>query len=491
MKPTEPLKRFFFTDEVPYGMALARMALPLVLLFVIVPRWFHARELFSSDGAAAPLAINYGYMDLIPVPNGTMAVALASLLVLTLITSSVGWCTRLSLIAATVLYTWLNVLDCLGTLTKYSVIASHGLLLLSLSPCGAVWSIDSFLKRRAAPDDTPPPRAFPVWPRRLMQFMIALVYLGAAFTKMHTPAFFSGDQMRQWMITNVNHSNPIGEYLSFYPGVLVVSAYATILWEVLFLFLCWKGLGRAAMIAGGVMFHLGTTFLLGLYIFPAVCCAIYLAFIDEHDIDRLRRLVQRLAHKSSGFAAALQSGRQRIAGAIPSVSPRQASAVFGCAALITMVGGVELEYQLDPFGTRRAEGAYQLVELDPVEVETRLRPSRRIRETDKFLSFDIGSELLGDALVNDKDVFRHGETLVAQCVLVPPHEDMYVYCNLHDAEDHVIDQVGQVVARSTLRATYAFTMFDSLEPGTYFLVVRSAGQEISRRPFTLLGRDTD
>lgn len=490
MTPGKPLQRFFFTEEVPYGMALARIVLPLVLLIVIVPRWYHARELFSSDGAAAPLAINYGYPDLIPVPSGTVAVAAASLLVLTLVTSSLGWCTRLSLIIATVLYVWLNLLDCLGTLTKYSVIACHGMFLLSLSRCGDVWSIDRLLKRRTVPDAAPPP-ASAMWPRRLLQIMIGLVYVGAAFTKMHTPAFFSGDQMRQWMLTNVNHANPLGEYVAFYPGVLVVSAYLTIIWEVLFLFVCWRGAGRAFMIAGGVFFHLGTTLLLGLYIFPAVCIALYLAFLEERDIERIKAFVTRLADKGNRLATGLQSFRQRLSELSFGITPQQAGGVFAAAALITVVGGIELEYQLDPFGARRAEGAYQLVELDPVAVEQRLQMSPRIREEDKFLSFDIGSELLGDALVNERNVFRHGDTLIAQCVLVPPHEDMYVFCNLHDANDHVIDQVGQVVSRSTLRATYAFTMFDSLPAGTYFLVVRSSRQEITRRPFTLLDRHSD
>lgn len=485
MKPVKSLERFFFAEEVPYGMALARIVLPLVLLLVIVPRWFHARELFSTEGASAPLALNYGYMDLVPVPSGTVAVALTSLLVLTLVTSTIGWCTRLSLVIATLLYTWLNLLDCLSTLTKYSVIASHGMLLLSLSPCGAIWSVDSALKRRDAPDRAPPLRTFPIWPRRLMQLMIGLVYIGAAFTKMHTPAFFSGDQMRQWMITNVNHSNPFGEYVAFYPGVLAVSAYVTILWEVLFVFTCWKGPGRYLMIAGGVLFHLGTTLLLGLYIFPAVCCAIYLAFVDEHDIQRLHGLWQRLLQKGNRLVTAVQSVAQQIPPLVPSVPLKQARMIFGGIAVITVFGGIELEHQLDPFGARRAEGAYQLVELDPIEVESRLQLSRRIRESDKFLSFDIGSEMLGDALVNHRDTFRHGDLLIAQCVLVPPHEDMYVHCNLHDANDRVIDQVGQVVDRSTLRATYVFTLFDSLPAGTYFLVVRSAGKEITRRPFTL------
>ena len=487
MKPAEPLKQFFFKEEVPYGMALARICLPLVLLLVIVPRWYHARELFSSDGAAAPLPVNYGLPDLVPVPNGTVAVAAASLLVLTLVTSSLGWCTRVSLIIATFLYTWLNLLDCIGTLTKYSVIASHGLFLLTLSRCGDVWSLDSLFKRRSAPDRAPPP-ASAIWPRRLIQFMIGLVYIGAAFTKMHTPAFFSGDQMRQWMLTNVNHANPIGEYVAFYPGILVTSAYLTIVWEVLFIFLCWRGTGRFFMIAGGILFHLGTTLLLGLYIFPAVCISLYFAFLGERDFEAIHAFVGRLAEKGNRLATTLQSVRRRIGEFALPITSRQAAGIFVGAALFTIVGGIELEYQLDPFGTRRAEGAYELTEMEPIKAQSMLRMSPRIREVDKFLSFDLGSELLGDALVDERDVFRQGETLIAQCVLVPPHEDMYVFCNLHDANDHVIDQVGQVVERSRLRATYAFTLFDSLEPGTYFLVVRSAGQEITRRPFTLLAR---
>ena len=107
------LTDFFFAEEVPYGMAVVRMLLPAVLLLVMVPRWFHARELFSIDGAAAPLADNYGYFDFLPVPSGPMAVALATLLVLTLLTSSLGWCTRISLGVSLVLYTYLNLLDCM------------------------------------------------------------------------------------------------------------------------------------------------------------------------------------------------------------------------------------------------------------------------------------------------------------------------------------------------------------------------------------------
>lgn len=488
------LTDFFFAEEVPYGMAVARMLLPAVLLLVMVPRWIHARELFSLDGAAAPLADNYGYFNFLPVPSGPMAVGLATLLVLTLLTSSLGWCTRLSLCVSLVLYTYLNLLDCLSTLTKYSAIAFHGLLILSLSNGGSVWSVDSFLRRRAlrrSGVDDPElvkPQRFAVWPRRLMQLMIGIVYLGAAFTKMHTPAFFSSDQMLHWLLTNVNNSNPVGEYLSYYPATLVVSAYITILWEVLFVFIAWRGWNRAIMIGLGIVFHVGTTFLLGLYIFPLVCFSIYASFLYEEDVQRFAAFFRRLEKQGNRLLTKFRSLAESIGRTIPEASPRQASLVFGAVVLLVTFGGVGVEYQLDPMGTRRAEGAWPLKELDPAKVVPMLGQSERIRESDKYLSFNIGSDMLGDVLMDRKDVFRHGDPIVAQCTLNPPHEDMWIECNLHDSDGRIIDRVGQVADRSMLRVSYAFVLPESLLPGQYFLVVRSGGQEITRRAITLVTR---
>lgn len=492
MKTTSRVNDFFFAQERPFGLALTRICLSLVLLMVMVPRWSHARELFSADGAAAPLALNYGVPDFLPIPSGTVAVAMASVLIFTLLTSAVGWCTRLSLVLSVGLYTYLNLLDCLGSLTKYSVIASHGLLLLSFSNCGSIWSLDALLNRRTdrkrlpMPYESSPDAYAAVWPRRIMQALIGMIYLGAAFTKMHTPAFFSSDQMRQWMLTNVNHANPIGEWMAGYPETLVVAAYATILWEILFLFLAWSGYGRPIMISLGVFFHLGTTLLLGLYIFPLVCFTLYFSFLEEQDVQRIGMWFRRLTRRGNRFAVTLQKSVPRLGGRLPQISLPQARGAFAFTLLLLIFGGVELEYRMDPFGTRRAEGAYALPEIDTATVQQMLRPSEPIREQDKFLSFEIGTDLLSDVVINRRKEFRHGETLVAQTVLTPPHEDMWIECNLHDADGHVIDEVGQIVERTKLRASWAYEMKRSLEPGTYWLVIRTSGQEITRRSFTLL-----
>src|SRR5205823_6374074 len=136
--------------EMPFGMALVRISLPLVILVDIVRRWTFARELYSTDGAIASLSSNFGNPDLIPEFSGPVAVGLFTILGLLLVTSAIGWCTRISLWGVSLLYFYFSMLDCLSTVTKYSVIADHVFLLLAVSNCGNLWSVDAWLKRRKA-----------------------------------------------------------------------------------------------------------------------------------------------------------------------------------------------------------------------------------------------------------------------------------------------------------------------------------------------------
>ena len=135
------------------------------------------------------------------------------------------------------------------------------MLLLSMSSCGKVWSVDRWLAVRRGQTWS---ETGPAWPRRLIQILIGVIYLAAAATKLHTPTFFTGDQLRFWLLTNVNMDNPFGEYLSQYPGMILVMVYVTIFWEIVFLFTCWKGVGRAINLSLGLVFHVMTIFTLGL-----------------------------------------------------------------------------------------------------------------------------------------------------------------------------------------------------------------------------------
>jgi hypothetical protein len=481
------INRFFHEEETPYGIALVRMFVPLALLASMVTRWSRAREIYSMDGASTPLWNSYGMPNMLPEISGVIAVGMVTLLMMTLITASIGWCTRVSLAIAFTSYTYLSMLDAVSTITKYSVIASHVLLLLALSQCGAVWSVDSWLKRRrerASQGGLSSELAIPksaAWPRRLLQIMIGAVYFGAAMTKLHTPAYFSGDQMVTWMQTNVNFANPVGEWMSLYSTLIVFFSYIAVVWEVTFIFLCWRGFGRIAMLTLGVMFHVMTTVMLGLIIFPLICIPIYFAFLNEEDFRNLTWRWMRLKQK---FGWDKRPNRVTISA---TVKPTGTAAipspmVFAGVVMLVVLAGIEIEHRMDPFGIRRPEGPYALKELDPEYVETvLLRRAVPMRTEDMVSDFRAGTVLIGGNLFNPKRDFRIGEKVIVQAWISPPHEDMIFYCNLHDAEDHVVDTRPQQALREMARCNFYYTLSSALEPGDYFFVLKRADKELMRK----------
>jgi hypothetical protein len=480
------IRDYFFAEEVPYALALLRMTLPLVLVTPILQRWPHVRELFSTDGAAAPLWVGFGHPNLLPVPSPTVAVSLYAILTFTLFTSIVGWMTRTSLALTCVLYTYFTMLDAISTMTKYGVISSHVLLLLTVSGSGAVWSVDSWLKRRAAAEagEPEPSRLAPVWPRRLISILLGVVYLGAAATKMHTTGYFSGDQMAYWMLTNLNFNNPIGEWLSLFPAFLVVSSYLVIFWEMTFLLACWQGWTRTVWLAFGYLFHLMTALLLGLIIFPIVYVTLYWSLFSEAEILRgveiARRLGDRLRISSwvSGWRLAQWRPRWRIGLA-------QSVTAYGVLAAVGVMASVEVEYRSDVYGERRPEGRYVLQPIDPDQLSTLLNEAQALDPADKMFGFDIGTELLGDVLMDRRREFTQGEQAIVQCSLEPQHEDLYVDVQIRDEDERILQRGGIVVPRENLRSNLFYKLDGTFEPGKYTFVLRIDGQEVARKQVVL------
>jgi hypothetical protein len=483
------IRRFFYDEEVPYGLAVIRILLPLILLCVVIPRWSHSREFYSADGATAPLAIDYGYVDFLPVPAGTIAVAMMTVLAFCLVASSVGWHTRISLVVAWGLYTYLNMLDSLSTSTKYSAITSHVLLLLSLSNCGAIWSIDRWRSRRTKTRDADGVCEFSTqlfgrsaaWPRRLIQLLIGMVYFGAAFTKMHTDGFMSSDQLRYWLLTNVNNSNPLGELLALYPSLIIMMSHIAIVFQVLFVFIAWRGRARVVMLSLGILFHLSTVWLFGLFIFPPIMIATYFAWMNEGDVRRIQAAWPRLcvmfsSRRVDTAVARIRMLATQVSGRAASISIPSA-ALFSLGMLATAFAGVELEYRSDHYGRRSPDGPFVLEPLSAERVQE-LMSQRRIHQADKFFSLELGTETLGGVVVHCRDTFEPGESLIAQCTVVPPHEDMWVVCRLEDSAGRLLYDYGQPVTREMRRVNFTYQFPSDFASGDYRFVVRCNGEDV-------------
>jgi len=477
------VEQFFFAEEAPYGLALVRMCLPVVALIPMCRRFFRVRELYSADGCPQQLAELFGDGRLLPELPGELAAGLYGVMLFALLCGVFGFRTRLSFLTGAALYIYFNMLDAIGTMTKYSVIAAHVLVILAISDCGAVWSVDAVLKRRASRGGMAAlPVRVPVWPARLIQILFAAIYFGSAITKVQTPEFFSGEQMRYWLVSNWNWPNPIGEMMALSPPVLMSSSYITVVWEVTFPFLVWRRLGRFAALGLGVVFHLMTIFSLGLWIFPFICTMCYLAFLNEGDIAAIRVLLGRLRLAWLGhprvLAATLFERR-------PVMVPL--AGIWVAAGLVVAVGSVEADYRLDVYGIRGNGAPLALPAMDTAEARQMINSQQPLREKDKFFSFDIGSMVMAGQLANRRQQFEAGDVVIAQCNLNPPHEDLWVECVIQDEEDRVIDVAGQFVTRDQLFAKFSYMTADKLVPGRYWVVLKSSGQEVSRRPFELMG----
>ncbi|MFN0055473.1 MAG: HTTM domain-containing protein [Planctomycetales bacterium] len=494
------LNKFFFANEVPYGMALMRIILPWTLLINVFQRWRFAREIYSADGAPAQLADNFGYFNWLPELPGVLTVALFTALTVLLISSSIGWRTRFSLLASTILYTYFGLMDCMSTITKYTVIATHLLLLLGLSQCGAVWSVDAWVRRRNAAGivDEASLRSA-IWPQRLVQLLLGFMYFGAAITKMHTPAFFSGDQLMYWTMTYINNQHPLGDLLSQYPLVLSVFGYVAITWEIVFLFTVFQRWLKWWALGIGALFHIMTAFTLGLFIFPLVMLASYLAFLTQSEAQAIGefRWLRRLADR-------LRGGLQRIEGALPvqraGWRPKWLSAALFAVTLGGVcLAGVELEHQLDHYRLRGANGPQALRELPQEDVDRLLSGDAPLRQADKLQAFDLGGMIVGEHLIDRRRQFRQGEGIMVQATFSPPHEDLWLECILTEAREEVdpdgttqvvpgklMHRVGQIVPRENFRSNFIFRLAETSPPGEYFLKLRSGSEEIGRRRFTLL-----
>ncbi len=490
------ISRFFFAEEVPYGLALVRIMLPLAMLIPMLQRLPWVRELYSADGASVQLSTIYQRGPWLPEFSPGITVGLFVLMLFCLITSSLGWRTRLSLVCATVLFAYFSLMDAVSTITKYSVISVDAMLVLCVAHSGAVWSIDSWLANRrqqtvawpGQPRIRHPKHA--VWPARLIQLLVAFVYFGAGITKIQTAAFFSGDQMRFWMLTNVNFDNPIGESAAMMPAILIASAYVTVIWEICFLFTVWRGWWRGVMLLIGAIFHFATFLMLGLIVFPLICLSLYFAFLRERDVQVAAAMYRRWRRRSGwrpqpATFASLHA--QRLLDRLPAALRLPPPVAFAVLAGLVVLLGVEAEYQQDLYMTRSAEGPPPLKEIDPAVAATMLAPAPPLREKDKFFSFDIGTFSVGGILANSKSEFTYGDIVLAQGNLNPPHEDLLVECEIVDNDNRTVHHFQQFATREMFRCDFYYRVGFETLPGDYAFVLKSSGQEIARRPFKLVG----
>jgi uncharacterized membrane protein YphA (DoxX/SURF4 family) len=274
-------KRHWFSEVPPQIFAVYRMAVGLCGCMTILGM-FDVPMLLSIDGIA-------------PIPGGGLGIR-AAIQQAGLGTAS-GWTVWVVSLVGYVLlllglYTPLAAI--LTFLASAFILswnplpfsaAQHLLHMLTLyvvfSEGGAVWSVDAW--RRGQPT-IPQRRA--VWPMRLLQYQICLMYLSAGLWKLCDPFWRDGSALHYILNHNVFQRVP-GDVAPFMTPVLVIGTYLTLAWELLFTPAMLTRVTRNAMVLIGAGLHIGMWALLDVGAFTPTVLAAYVAFLDPEWVARL------------------------------------------------------------------------------------------------------------------------------------------------------------------------------------------------------------
>lgn len=167
------------------------------------------------------------------------------------------------------------------------------LFCLLWSDCGRVWSVDAWMSRGEGEG-----ARVRIWPLRLIQIQVALMYLVTALWKLNNVMWRDGSALHYVF---QNPQFPRFAWLSS-PALdpwMTLATYATFAWEASFAFLILFPRTRRWVLAVGIVAHLGMWATLELGPFSWVVLASYVAFLDPEDVRRwLAAIASRMSMRA-------------------------------------------------------------------------------------------------------------------------------------------------------------------------------------------------
>lgn len=282
---------FWFASEPIYTLGLVRIVFGLVTIAWTLALLPDLYEVFGVDGVAPqPGRVEYQW-SVLDIASGDRALLICwVLLLISALALTVGWHSR---VAAFVLFVLLQSFVRSGV---YIVNAGDAILtivalIMSLCSCGAALSLDQ--RRWTGTFWSAQTRS--VWPVRLLQVQLSVIYLVSVQAKLTGKTWTEGSAVfYAWRSDGRWATLPTPEWLADSAILVNALSWGTLVIELAIAVLVWNRHLRWWVLGAGVVMHLAIMVNLNVAFFSIAIFVLYVAFVPA---DTVRDIPSRIARR--------------------------------------------------------------------------------------------------------------------------------------------------------------------------------------------------
>lgn len=200
---------------------------------------------------------------------------------------TVGFCTRVSAVAAYVVHLMFANRN-MSVMFGVDMIGTFFFLYLCFANSGARFSLDALLGWANKKQTTISHIAY-----RFMQIQICIIYGFSGMEKLKGTRWWDGSAM--WDVLSMGNMQRWDlSFVSHFPVILAAAVYFVLAWEVYFPVLIWQKKLRIPMLVFGVQMHLGIFLFMNLPSFGFMMISLYVLFLKEDEINAILAWLGRL-----------------------------------------------------------------------------------------------------------------------------------------------------------------------------------------------------
>ncbi len=299
---------FFFSLVSPYPVAAYRILQGLMILQVALSfapdlyLWFGSPGIITQKTAAADAIARMNILTFFPESNEWVLIVWLTY-ILAAILFTIGYQTRLASIALFII---------MVSFTNRNLYLYHAgdtfmrsiAFWLIFAPTNAVWSVDSYLKRRRE-KTAPYCPLISAWTWRALQFQMCLVYFSAFTAK--TPGYYWGAGEACYIASRFESLFRMPMLIGFDTvWISILFTWGTLFVEFALFSLIWIKEFRYYVIACGICLHLSIDWCMSIPAFEWLMIVSFILFVDPEHIERAVEFSKYQLRKTFKIKAATQ-----------------------------------------------------------------------------------------------------------------------------------------------------------------------------------------